>query len=122
MPSAERIVPELQRLSVGDIIPALPKSPNGFAVLRLEPERTLVLGDPSLLPDGARPGGPPWRTTWAFVLEPIGGTATRLIVRARADYAPGWTMTLVRTLMALAHEVMERRQLHNLRRRAEAMA
>jgi hypothetical protein len=55
------------------------------------------------------------------VLEPIGSAATRLIVRARADYAPGWTMAVVRPLMGLAHEVMERRQLHNLRRRAEAI-
>jgi hypothetical protein len=119
--SADCILPDLQTLSVGDIIPALPKSPNGFAVLRLEPERVLVLGDPSLLPGGARPGGPPWRTTWAFVLEPIGATATRLTVRVRVDYLPGWKMTCVRLVMALAHEVMERRQLYNLRRRAETL-
>jgi hypothetical protein len=120
--SADCIVPDLQKLSVGDIIPALPKSPNGFAVLRLEPGRALVLGDPSLLPGGAKSGGPPWRTTWAFVLEPIGAAATRLTVRARADFAPGLGLAIVRALMGLAHEVMERRQLHNLRRRAEAMA
>jgi hypothetical protein len=120
--SAERIVPELQHLAVGDIIPALPKSPDGFAVLRLEPERALVLGDPSLLPGAARSGGPPWRTTWAFVLEPIGPTATRLAVRARAEFPPTRTMAVVRRLLGLAHEVMERRQLKNLRRRAEAMA
>ena len=122
MPSAERIVPELQKLAVGDIIPALPKSPDGFAVLRLEPERFLVLGDPGLLPGAARSGGPPWRTTWAFVLEPIGATATRLTVRARAFYAAGLGLAAVRVALGLAHEVMERRQLHNLRRRAEAMA
>jgi hypothetical protein len=120
--SAERIVPELQHLYVGKMIPALPTSPDGFAVLRLEPERALVLGDPGLLPGAARSGGPPWQTTWAFVLAPIGETATRLTVRARADFPPAWTMAVVRPLLGLAHEVMERRQLHNLRRRAEAMA
>jgi hypothetical protein len=104
------------------MIPALPTSPDGFAVLRLEPERALVLGDPGLLPGAARSGGPPWQTTWAFVLAPIGETATRLTVRARADFPPAWTMAVVRPLLGLAHEVMERRQLHNLRRRAEAMA
>jgi hypothetical protein len=122
MHSAERIIPGLQKLAVGDIIPAQPKSPDGFAVLRLEPERFLVLGDPGLLPGAARSGGPPWRTTWAFVLEPIGATATRLTVRARAFYAPGLALAAVRVALGLAHEVMERRQLHNLRRRAEAMA
>jgi hypothetical protein len=29
---------------------------------------------------------------------------------------------IILSVMALAHEVMERRQLHNLRRRAEALA
>jgi hypothetical protein len=120
--SADFIIPELQHLSVGDIIPALPGSPGGFAVLRIEPERALVLGDPGLLPGAPRSGGPPWRTTWAFVLEPIGATATRLTVRSRAFYGRGFSLAVVRVAMGLAHEVMERRQLHNLRRRAEAMA
>jgi hypothetical protein len=122
VPSADYIIPELQSLSVGDIIPALPKSPDGFAVLSLDAPRSLVLGDPSLLPGGRRPkAAPPWKTTWAFVLEPIGGVATRLTVRVRAEYAPSLKMAVVLPVMRLAHEVMERRQLHNLRRRAQAM-
>jgi heme exporter protein D len=44
-----------------------------------------------------------------------------LTVRVRADYAPSLKMTVVRPVMTLVHEVMERRQLMNLRRRAEAM-
>ena len=36
VPSADHIIPELQSLSVGDIIPALPKSSGGFAVLSLD--------------------------------------------------------------------------------------
>jgi hypothetical protein len=122
-PSADRIIAELQSLSVGDIIPALPKSPEGFAVLQLDEERALVLGDPSLLPGGERPkGAPPWKTTWAFVLEPIGHTASRLVVRVRAAYVPDLKMAVARPALTLAHEIMERRQLHNLRRRAEAEA
>jgi hypothetical protein len=120
--SAEVIVPELQRLSVGDVIPALPGSPDGFAVLRLERERSLVLGDPALLPGGRKQGGPPWQTTWAFVLEPVGDTATRLVVRARADFEPRPSLAVAGSMLAVAHEVMERRQLRNLRRRAEAQA
>jgi hypothetical protein len=122
MPSATAINPGLQRIAVGDVIPALPRGPDGFVVLRVEAERVLVLGDPSLL-ERARPAGaPPWRTSWAFVLEPIGPAATRLVVRARADYAPRPGMLFTRVLMGAAHEVMERRQLRNLRRRAEEMA
>jgi hypothetical protein len=122
MPSASAILPGLQRLSVGDIVPALPRSEGGFAVLRLERERALVLGDPSLLPGGRKSGGPPWRTTWAFVLEPIGTGATRLLVRARAEFAPTAWRAVARPILGLVHEVMERRQLRNLRRRVEAVA
>lgn len=122
-PSAERILPELQNLRVGDIIPALPASADGFAVLAMDRPRSLVLGDPSLLAGGTRPAGaPPWKTSWAFVLEPIGHAATRLIVRVRADYAPDAKMALLGPMLGVAHEIMERRQLHNLRRRAGAMA
>lgn len=122
VPSADHIIPELQSLSVGDIIPALPKSPDGFAVLSLDAPKSLIIGDPSLLPGGTRPkAAPPWKTTWAFVLEPIGSDATRLTVRVRAEYAPDLKMAIVLPVMSLAHEVMERRQLHNLRCRAEAL-
>jgi hypothetical protein len=120
-PSAERIIPELQTLSVGDIIPALPNTSEGFAVLAMDAPRSLVLGDPSLLPGGARPAGaPPQKTTWAFLVEPIGTAATRLTVRARAEYALDPKMVIMAPLLGVAHEVMERRQLYNLRRRAEA--
>lgn len=123
VPSAERIIPELQSLSVGDVIPALPGAPGGFTVLALEPQRSLVLGDPSLIPGGERPpGAPPWKTTWAFVLEPIGSEATRLTVRVRADYEPDLRMAFTRPVLGLVHEAMERRQLRNLRRRAEGRA
>jgi hypothetical protein len=123
VPSADRIIPELQNLVVGDILPATPDKPDGFAVLRIEPERALVIGAPSLLPGGSDPPeAPPWRTTWAFVLEPIGEEATRLVVRVRADYQPGPMMALVAPFMRALHEVMERQQLRNLRRRAEAAA
>jgi len=118
-PSAHRIHPELQLLEVGDLIPALPWTRGGFGVLELEPGRSLVLGDPSLLPDGRRDGGSSWRTTWAFDLEPIGDDATRLAVRVRADFEPAPKMTVLRPLMSALHGVMERRQLHNLKQRAE---
>ena len=122
-PSADRIIPELQSLAVGDIIPALPKSPDGFAVLAVDPPSSLILGDPSLLPGGTRPAAaPPWKTTWTFALEPIGDAATRLTVRVRAAHEPSMKMALVRPMMGLVHEAMERRQLRNLRRRAEAAA
>jgi hypothetical protein len=121
-PSAREIIPSLQHLSIGQIIPALPELPGGFAVLWLEPERALVLGDPSLASGEERTGRPPWRTTWAFVLEAIGADATRLSVRVRADYEPDLKTAVLVPIVGTIHELMERRQLHNLRARAEVVS
>lgn len=120
VPSAEQIVPELQTLSVGDTLPARPSGQDGFRVLRLEPSRALVLSSPSPFADASVTGSAPSRTTWAFLLEPIGDEATQLTVRVRADFEPGLKMGVLGPVIAAAHEVMERRQLHNLRRRAES--
>jgi hypothetical protein len=122
VPSADRIVPELQHLAVGDLIPARPRGDEAFAVLRLEPARSLVIGSPSLLSSEApRPADTAaWRTSWAFALQPIGEDATRLLVRVRAGYEPSARLALVRPALAAVHELMERVQLRNLKRRAEA--
>ena len=116
-PSAERILPEFQRVEVGGIFPALPGVTDGFTVLRVDPERSLVLG---WVPAA---GGPPL-TTWAFVLEEHEAGSTRLIVRARGGAAyrppfglPRWT---TRSLVAWGHAFMQRKQLLGLARRAEA--
>jgi hypothetical protein len=107
--SADRIVPELQHIAVGDVLPYRPKGGEGFEVLRVEPERTLVLG--STTPD--------FDGTWAFVLEPIGDDATRLITRYRAAYEPTVKMAFVRPWMRPLHAFMERKQLRTIRQRAE---
>jgi hypothetical protein len=124
IPSADHLVPRLQHLAVGDIIPGRPTGLEGFGVLQLESERLLVLGDPSLLPGGGppQPHAPPWRTTWAFVLQPVGEEATRLVVRVRADFTPSPRMALVSGLMGAIHELMERAQLRNLQRRVKGLA
>ena len=66
VPSAERIVPELQRFQVGGIFPMTPKAQDRFVVRVAVPGRVLVLGD------DAR------QMSWAFVLEPAGEASTRL--------------------------------------------
>jgi hypothetical protein len=60
-PSADRIVPELQRVEVGDIFPMTPTADDGFVVRAVDPERALVLGDAA------------GSATWAFVLGPPRG-------------------------------------------------
>ena len=113
-PSAERIVPEWQRLAIGMTFPALPSVSDCFTLLGFKPERFLILG---WLPDSGSP-----RVTWAFLLEDAGPTSTRLIVRAaagegyRSPWMPRW---LARLVIPIVHRVMERKQLLGIARRAE---
>jgi len=113
-PSAERIEPEMQHPAVGAIFPALPGVTEGFVLLALERERLLVLG--MLGPDG-RP-----EVTWTFVLNEAFPGATRLLVRARGG--PGYRfhglpLSLTRIVIRAVHFIMERKQLLEIKRRAE---
>jgi hypothetical protein len=114
-PSARRIVPELQSITVGTVFPALPGVTEGFLVLAFEPQRSLILGWPG-------PDGPPI-VTWAFVLEPRPGGTTRVIVRVRGgqDYRlhglPAWVS---RPAIRLEHFVMQRKQLLGIAQRVES--
>jgi hypothetical protein len=121
VPSADHLEPSLQHLAVGDVLPVRAEGEDGFAVLRLEEPKVLVLGAPSLLGDGrAPPEKPePYLGTWAFVLEPIGDDATRLLVRVRAESARGVYPALLRVLIPPVHRFMQAEQLRNLKKRAE---
>ena len=125
LPSADHIVGDLQHIAVGDILPATPRGDEGFAVLRVDPNRVLVLGSPSLLPDATAKNlkwsmaSAPYDATWSFVLEPIGDDATRLITRVRAQFEPSISMTIASPAILTAHYVMENAQLHNIKRRVE---
>ncbi len=119
--SAREVHADLQRLAVGDVLPAAPGSADGFEVLRLEPPRLLVLGG---LFDNERDTQLPFRAgrprryghmTWAFLLEPLDGRSTRLTVRVRAICRPRRQMLAAR----LAHGFMEAEQLRQLAARAE---
>lgn len=127
VPSADHIVPELQHIAVGDVLPATPRGNDGFPVLRVEPERVLVLGSPGLAATGvpsAQRGmlGAKYVMTWAFVLEPIGDAATRLSVRVRGDYEPNLKNQVATPVLGLVHGIMEHEQLRNLKLRAESRA
>jgi len=113
-PSADRVIPELQRLVVGMIFPAVPGAIDGFTLLAFETERFLVLGWVS--PAGAR------LMTWAFVLDDADDGATRLIVRARGGRGyrfhglPWWA---AKPFLTFAHFIMERKQLLGIAQRVE---
>jgi hypothetical protein len=110
--SAERIRPELQQIEVGDLMAWTPRTSDGFFVAEIEPERALVLtGDAGL-----------YRVAWAFVLEPIDASSTRLLVRASGDYDRPAVWLLLQFVWRPLHFAMERKQLLNLRRLSESAA
>ena len=112
MRSADRIIPELQHLAVGDVLPARPVGDEGFKVLRIVPERALVLSSMSSQ----------WAGTWAFVLEPLGPDKTRLVTRYRAAYPPTVRMSILLPVIAAVHTFMERKQLRTIKHHAEHTA
>jgi hypothetical protein len=90
-PSARRIIPELQQVAVGDLMPALPGLRDCFIVLRVIPVRALVLGMPLGAADATsdkQTAAPAQRVSWALVLEPLASGRTRLLARGRVS--AGW--------------------------------
>ncbi|MGO9545149.1 MAG: hypothetical protein ACLPPF_10185 [Rhodomicrobium sp.] len=135
-PSATGIIPELQHIAPGDIMPSLPGALDSFVVAAVEPQRDLILTVP------AAGGGN--LVSWEFFLE-LHPSGSRLLVRGRVGaqwpagiagqpatpprpiervYAflaliPRWMMI---PIAEFGHGVMQRRQLSGIKRRAEALA
>jgi hypothetical protein len=134
-PSARRVVPELQTVIPGDVMPAVPGAADVFVVSTVEPPRDLVL----TVPDGQ--GG--HAVAWEHNLVPLEDGRTRLLVRgrasarwldlARAQPPPGHRRIFIerasaalarlpRPLLiafaALGHRVMEARHLRGIQRRS----
>lgn len=118
-PSATSIDPELVQIRVGDLLPARPGETDGFRILRVEPQRLLVLG--WILPHHRQP-----LLTWAYILTEPQPDVTRLIVRARSRTwyhsrlgYPDWT---IRVYTAWGHPLMQQKQLLGIAQRAEGGA
>jgi len=122
-PSANRIIPELQHIEVGDFIPdGAPETKCGLIVEELKPGSALTLHSTSHLPLSWRDKASlDW--SWAFVLLPVdGGQRTRFLFRSRWVTAPWW-FTLGSWLgIVPADFVMSRDMLNGVKQRAEALA
>lgn len=146
-PSVDRIVPELQQLAVGDVVPTHPSG--GFEVRILEPEKALVLYADRALMDEQKAAAPDslkdasanvratgmaldrtmqgdFKASWAFLLEPRAGGTTRLIERFRGHMEMPPEATTSPRVPELAGKalifglfVMVRRQLLGIRDRVE---
>ncbi|HXV92438.1 MAG TPA: SRPBCC family protein [Pseudonocardia sp.] len=110
-PSADRIVPELQQLRVGDVLPTAPDG-TGFRVERIEPRRCLVLAIRS----------PTVVASTALVLDRVAPGRTRLVDRTRFRVRPTPPTLFWAVLVDAGHPVMVRRMLRGIRERAERLA
>jgi hypothetical protein len=125
VPSAERIHPEWQAISVGDRLASTPSGSAWFEVAALEPERFLALRAPLDL--RGRPfdtAGPRPRfysdSVWSFLLEELPGHRTRLVVSGYQASRPRIVLSIGNLLFwEPAHWIMQTRQFAGLRRRAE---
>jgi hypothetical protein len=144
-PSAVRIVPELQDVKVGDLLPTHPGG--GFEVRSIDPGRALVLYlDSSLARRQAEAAGgsgisasetpglaasdrflrtaspPEFAVSWAFVIEPDGEGSTRLIERIRGRFGASTAGSrAMLPLMGFGVFLMLRKQLLGIRERVETI-
>jgi uncharacterized protein YndB with AHSA1/START domain len=103
--SARRIIPELQHLAEGDVIPMSPDGKQGMRVHSLDAPHSMVWGEP---------GG----TTWAWQLDEIADDRTRLITRVRSRYKWLSPSIAFSALLEFGDIWMMRKMLLNLRERA----
>lgn len=107
-PSAERLVPELQHLAVGDLVPLGPGEDAGMRVRAFESARWVVWQSRDQ------------RTTWAWQLEADDGGRTRLLTRVRSRPSPRRPSTFAWLLLTeVADFPMMRKCLLGIKRRAE---
>lgn len=110
--SAERLVPELQHMEVGDLVPLGPGKDSGMRVKDFETGRYMVWWDSKTQ-----------LTTWTWLLDPLATGGTRLVTRVRARYSwrhPSTVMWM--PLLEVADFPMMRKCLLGIKRRAEAHA
>lgn len=113
--SADRIVPELQELHVGDRVPDSRDWSAFFTVAAVEPGRALVL-------HSTRHLLPPMRTIdfgWAFVLEAAPAGRTRLLIRARVRCEPRWAPLALAPLIGIGDYLNASAMLRGIRGRSE---
>ncbi|MBK8341658.1 MAG: SRPBCC family protein, partial [Flavobacteriales bacterium] len=116
-PSVAELRTDWSERRVGDTVHATPALDGGYTVREVEPQRCLVLGAE------AERMGVHIRTSWSFVLEPIGSDATHLVTRVRGIGEPPWSAWLQgAVIFPPIHALMQRAQLKNLKELAEELA
>jgi hypothetical protein len=110
VPSATEIIPEFQRLQVGDLVPMVAGKDIGVRVKELEPDRRMLWWDEK------------GEYSWEWLLAPIDQQTTRLLNRLRVTRHP-WTRKMLYELVAANGDVvMQRKLLRGIKQRAERLA
>jgi hypothetical protein len=109
VPSATDIIPELQDLHVGDLIPMVVGKEVGPRVKVIEPTRRML-----------------WATgdefSWEWVLDPIDEERTRLITRMHERYPPLFSRRMLYAAVASTGDnVMHWKELRGIKERAERL-
>lgn len=132
-PSVDRIIPELQDLAVGDVVPDSVNGTAHFRVIKLQPASALVLHSRRHPRTGIWPDltsenpGLYLEFSWAFVLREVDPGRTRLLLRSRAIVmsgrrpAPPW-MRVFLPIADFADFLYTRQMLRGIRRRVEDYA
>jgi hypothetical protein len=119
--SADAIVPEWQRLDVGDMVYSDNKRASGWIIVKVVPDEAMVMKQADMKVGQAmnRNDGLGFEFQWTFALRPLPTGGTRLLVRERVAYG----RRLTRRLMApvgLVSFVMTRKMLLGIKQRAES--
>ncbi len=122
--STDRIVPELQNLKVGDVIPIEPGG-SGYTVIDMKPNEYLLL-----LAKGAPQGvvgqglqAASGETTWLFLLRPVDPEHTQLVVRwrARINVFKSPLAFVLGLFIEPIEFILERRMMLGIKERAEKL-
>lgn len=109
-PSATEIIPELQNIEIGDLIPMSPDGKHGLRVWNFKPREWMVWIDDR------------GHTSWLWLLDPIDERSTRLITRVRMRYQWRRPEILFDLLVEFGDIVMMRKCMLGIKERAEALA
>lgn len=147
--SASTIVPALQHLAIGDVMPAAPGARDAFRVVDFIPATMLLLGVPAANiargADETPASASTYDRSWVFVLEETPNHHTRLMTRGRmgnvelgsprsekprfaapSEFLYAIMMQLPRPVLGflgrLVHFIMQRKQLVGIKQRAERQA
>lgn len=107
-PSSDDILPQFQSLAVGDVIP-LGNGPS-WPVIVADRNQALVVEPVT------------GRVSWAWILEVVDASTTRLISRVRLGLGHKPLLLAFAPAIDLPWFLMERKMLHGIKRRAESLA